>query len=154
MTVVEFALLAPVALVLLIGILIAGIFAMNYVQLQNAVRDGARAAAVCGGAARSSNGNQQTLTQTTLLPNGQACSSTNLIAYVKSRFQAIPGNAAQLTVTLPSSGLDDCSYKNTVELVASYPQPLYIPIISNLLSNDGSGSTFTISAKAEATCEI
>jgi Flp pilus assembly protein TadG len=156
-TVVEFALLAPVALVLLIGIVIAGIVAMNYVQLHNAVRDGARAAAVCGGKNRDSGYNQQTQTATTQLPNGQACTDANLIAYVKSRFNAIPGNAATLNVTLPTGGTGDhlsqCAYKQSVEVQASYDQPLYIPIISNLLSNIHSTS-FRISATAEATCEI
>jgi TadE-like protein len=157
-TVVEFALLAPLALVLLIGIVIAGVTAMNYVQLHNAVRDGARAAAVCGGAARDSNNDQETLTPVTLLPNGQPCTDLNLIAYVKSRFQAIPGNQATLQVTLPTGGAGDhmsqCQYQKSVEIHASYDQPLYIPIISTFLSNNGSGSTFTISATAEGTCEI
>ena len=157
-TVVEFALLAPLALVLLIGIVIAGIVAMTYVQLHNAVRDGARAAAVCGGSARDPNNDQETLTPTTLLPNGQQCTDANLIAYVKSRFQAIPGNQATLQVTLPTGGAGDhmsqCQYQKSVEIHASYDQPIYIPILSNFLSNNGSGSTFTISATAEATCEI
>ena len=156
-TVVEFALLAPLALVLLIGIVIAGIVAMNYVQLHNAVRDGARAAAVCGGSSRTSTTNQQTQTPTTKLPNGQDCTDVNLIAYVKSRFNAIPGNAATLTVTLPTGGSGDhmsqCAYKQSVEIHASYDQPLYIPILSNFLSNIG-GTSYRITATAEATCEI
>lgn len=158
MTVVEFALLAPLALVLLIGTIIAGIVAMNYVQLHNAVRDGARAAAVCGGSARSGQTNQQTLTPTTKLPNGADCTDDNLIAYVKGRFQAIPGNQATLQVTLPTGGSGDhmsqCQYKKSVEIHASYDQPLFLPLISQWLSNNGSGSTFTITATAEATCEI
>jgi hypothetical protein len=157
-TLVEFALLAPLALVLLVGIVISGIVAMNYVQLHNAVRDGARAAAVCGGSARNSQQNQETLTPVTKLPNGQDCSDDNLIAYVKSRFQAIPGNVASLTVTLPTGGLGDhmsqCQYKKSVEIHATYDQPLFMPLISNLLSNNSSGSTYTITATAEATCEI
>jgi Flp pilus assembly protein TadG len=157
-TVVEFALLAPLALVLLIGIIISGIVAMNYVQLHNAVRDGARAAAVCGGSARDPQTNQQTLSPVTKLPNGQDCTDTNLIAYVKSRFQAIPGNVATLTVTLPiASGTDhmsQCQYKKSVEIHATYDQPLFLPLISNFLSNNGSGSTYRITATAEATCEI
>lgn len=153
-TAVEFALVAPLGMLLLLGILISGIVAMNYVQLHNAVRDGARAAAVCGGSARSG---QTTLTPVTRLPNGQDCSDTNLIAYVKSRFQAIPGNQATLQVTLPTGGSGDhmsqCQYGKSVEIHASYDQPLYIPVLSNLLSNNG-GNTYTITATAESTCEI
>lgn len=158
MTLVEFALLAPVALILLLGIVVSGIVAMNYVQLHNAVRDGARAAAVCGGSARDPNTTSGTLTPVTMLPNGQPCTDVNLIAYVKSRFQAIPGNVATLSVTLPTGGSGDhmsqCQYKKSVEIHASYDQPLFLPLISNLLSNNSSGSTYTITATAEATCEI
>ena len=152
MTLVEFALLTPLALILLIGCLVSGVFAMNYVQLQNAVRDGARAAAVCGGGDR---GVQPNLAPT--LPDGSACNDANLISYIKGRFQAIPGNQASLQVTLPTGGLGDhmaqCQYSKTVEVQASYDQPLFLPFVSNILSNNGSGSTYTIKAKAEATCE-
>jgi Flp pilus assembly protein TadG len=152
---VEFALMAPLGLLLLLGTVIAGIFGMNYLQLSNAVRDGVRAAAVCGGSGRSSQP-QLPSNQVTALPNGASCTDANLIAYVKSRFQAIPGNQASLTVTLPTGGTGDhlsqCGYRKTVEVQASYDQPLYIPLIANLLSNNH-GTTYTIRAEAEATCE-
>lgn len=155
-TMVEFALMAPLGLLLLVGTVIAGIFGMNYLQLSNAVRDGVRAAAVCGGSGRN-NQPQLPANQVPTLPDGTACTDVNLIAFVKNRFQAIPGNQASLQVTLPTGGsgdhLSQCQYRKTVELKASYDQPLYIPLISNLLSNNGSGSTYTISSQAEATCE-
>lgn len=151
---VEFALMAPLVLFLFIGVIVAGIFALNYVQLANAVRDGARAAAVCGGAGRgAANG---ALTPT--LPDGSACTDTNLINYVKDRFAAIDKNLANLNVTLPTGGggdhLSQCQYGKTVELKVTYDQPFYIPGVGKVLSNNGSGSTFTITAQAEATCEV
>jgi hypothetical protein len=149
--------MAPIGVVLLLGIIIGGIFSMNYVQLNNAVRDGVRAAAVCGGVGRTLQ-SQMPTSQIPTLPNGAACTDSNLIAYIKSRFQAIPGNQASLQVTLPTGGSGDhmsqCQYRKTVEIKASYDQPLYLPLISRALSNNGTGSTFTISAQAEATCEV
>jgi Flp pilus assembly protein TadG len=155
-TLVEFALMAPLGLIFLLGTLIGGIFAMNYVQLSNAVRDGVRAAAVCGGSGRTQQ-SQIPTSQIPTLPDGSACTDLNLIAYIKGRFQAIPGNKASLQVTLPTGGTGDhlsqCQYRKTVEIKASYDQPIYLPLISNILSNNGSGSTYTITAQAEATCE-
>lgn len=157
-TMVEFALMAPLGLLLLTGTIIGGIFAMNYVQLTNAVRDGVRAAAVCGGVGRTYQYQPQLpQNQVTTLPNGADCTDVNLIAYIKGRFQAIPGNQASLQVTLPTGGTGDhmsqCQYRKTVEIKASYDQPIYIPVISRIFSNNGSGSTYTLSAQAEATCE-
>jgi hypothetical protein len=144
--------MAPLALLMLIGIVVAAVVGMNYVQLHNAVRDGARAAAVCGGAASRNNE-----TKVPLLPNGHSCSDAELISFVKARFQAIPGNQASLQVTLPTGGSGDhmsqCQYSKTVEVQASYDQPIFLPLLGRLLSNNGSGRTFTINAKAEATCE-
>src|SRR2546425_624963 len=48
---VEFALLAPTGFLLLLGIVVVGIVVTNLVQLTNAARDGARAAAICGSVA-------------------------------------------------------------------------------------------------------
>jgi Flp pilus assembly protein TadG len=151
-TLVEFALMAPFGLLLLMGTVVGGIFAMNYMQLQNAVRDGARAAAVCGGAERSTQPNGEPL-----LPNGAQCTDANLTSFISSRFQAIPGDPTILQVTLPTvdntDHLAQCQYGKTVEVTAKYDQPFYLPLIGRVLSNNGSGSTFTIHAQAEATCE-
>ena len=155
-TMVEFALMAPIALTLLLGTVVAGIFGMNYLQLSNAVRDGVRAAAVCGGSGRNTQ-DQIPTSQIPKLPNGAACTDTNLIAYIKANFVAIPGNKASLQVTLPTGGSGDhmsqCQYRKTVEIKATFDQPLYLPLVSQWLSNNGSGSSYTISAQAEATCE-
>jgi len=153
---VEFALMAPLAVVLLVGTVIGGIFSMNYVQLTNAVRDGVRAAAVCGGSGRNSQ-SQVPTSQIPKLPDGTDCTDVNLKAFIRNRFQAIPGNQATLNVTLPTGGAGDhmsqCQYRKTVEIKATYDQPLYMPLISRFLSNNGSGTTYTITAQAEATCE-
>jgi len=155
-TLVEFALMAPLVFLLLMGVIICGIFAMNYVQLTNAARDGVRAAAICGGSARGTGGPAGS-NVTPLLPNGASCTDANLIAYIKSRFQAIDANTANLQVTLPTGGsgdhLSQCQYGKTVEIHADYDQPFYVPFVGRLMSNNGSGSSYTLRATAEATCE-
>ncbi len=148
-TLVEFALVSPVVFLLVLGLVLCGIVATNYVQLTNAVRDGARAAGICGGSSRASG---------TALPNGTACTSANLTAYIQARLQAVP---APVTFTVNvllngvSQGTDDldlCSRGETIEVSANFPQPLYIPLIGTLLSNTG-GNARIISADAEAMCE-
>ena len=154
---VEFALVAPFLFIVLLGLIVCGIIATNYVQLSNAVRDGARAAGICGGASRASG---------TTLPNGTNCSSGDLAAYIQSRLQAVPapvtftvnvlyngvsqGSCTNCTST--NTVLELCNQGATIEVTATYPQPLYLPLVGNLLSNT-TGNARTISADAEATCE-
>jgi Flp pilus assembly protein TadG len=148
-TMVEFALVAPFLFIVLLGLIVCGIVATNYVQLSNAVRDGARAAGICGGSSRASG---------TTLPNGTTCSSSNLTAYIQSRLQAVPApvtftvNVLLNGSSLGTNNLDLCSQGATVEVNATFPQPLYLPIVGNLLSNT-SNNARTITADAEATCE-
>ena len=68
---VEFALMAPMIFLLLMGIIVAAIVVSNMVQLQNTVRDAARAAAVCGGPSRPTGSNAPTI------PGGLSCTSTS-----------------------------------------------------------------------------
>ena len=144
---VEFALVAPLAFLLLMGLLVLGIVVMNLIQLTNAVRDGARAAAVCGGA-----GFQSGSTQT--LPNGVTCSTTALNSYITSKLQSITGVTPSVTI-LTSGGTDltQCSKGVEVKVTASYPQPLYFPLVGRLLGDSGNSAVRTISATGEATCE-
>jgi Flp pilus assembly protein TadG len=145
---VEFALISPLVFLVLLGLVVVGIAVTNYVQLSNAARDGARAAGICGGSGRDS---------TTTLPNGQPCSTANLTAYIQSRLQAVPAPVS-FTVNVvidnavTSNDLDDCQNGASIEIVASFAQPLYMPLIGQFLG-DGGGGTRTITAKAEATCE-
>ena len=165
-SVVEFSLAAPVFLVLVLGSIVLGIVVMNQMQLANAVRDGARAAAVCGGPNR----NSQPVAPT--LPDGHtACDSTALISYINSRLSAVPGGAITsvcvyvgssdgdtsgtscvATDPVDSNILDKCNKGTVVEVDISYPQQLYVPVIGNLFG-DGGTTTRTLHAAAQAVCE-
>jgi len=165
-SVVEFSLAAPVFLVLVLGAVVLGIVVMNQMQLANAVRDGARAAAVCGGPNR----NSQPVPPT--LPDGHtACDSTALISYINSRLSAVPGGAITsvcvyvgssdgdttgtscvATDPVDSNILDKCNKGTVVEVDISYPQQLYVPVIGNLFGDHGA-TTRTLHAAAQAVCE-
>jgi Flp pilus assembly protein TadG len=146
---VEFALVVPIVLVVVMGVVIAGLVVTNYVQLSNAVRDGARAAGICGGSNRDNS--------TTHLPDGTQCSSANLTAFVQGRLQAVPAPVS-FTVNVLYQGavlghdINQCSQGATIEISANYPQPLYMPLVGDLLANT-SGNARIIQADAEATCE-
>ena len=164
--VVEFSLAAPVFVLLVMGAFVLGIVVMNQMQLTNAVRDGARAAAVCGGPNR----NSQPVIPT--LPDGRtACDSTALISYINSRLSAVPGGAitsvcvyvgSQSGVTggttcvasdpVDPNILDKCNKGTVVEVDIAYPQQLYVPIIGNLMGDNGT-SIRTLHATAQAVCE-
>lgn len=154
---VEFALIAPMAFLLLLGLLVMGIVVMNFIQLSNAVRDGARAAAVCGGAgfeAGSTGSSTLSGGQSQTLPNGQVCTSGNLDSYITNKLQSITGVTPQVSI-LTSGGTDltQCSQGVEVKVKASYAQPLYFPLIGRLIGDSGNSTVRTISATGEATCE-
>jgi hypothetical protein len=164
--VVELSLVAPVFLVLLCGAFVLGIVIMNQMQLTNAVRDGARAAAVCGGPNR----NAQPVPPT--LPDGHTtCDSTALITYINHRLSAVPGGAITSVCVYVGSQegvdggtscvasdpvdpniLDKCNKGTVVEVDISYPQQLYVPILANLLGDHGT-TTRNLRAAAQAVCE-
>jgi Flp pilus assembly protein TadG len=147
---VEFALVAPLGMLLLMGLVVLGVVATDQVQLTNAVRDGARAAAVCG----------SNPTGTTTLPDGStACSDSNLAAYLLSQVNSVHGGVAAPTVTVYDSShtnlgssLSNCQKGYTIEVAATYAQPLFLPLVGHFLGDSG-GSTRTLNAKADATCE-
>jgi hypothetical protein len=164
--IVEMAMVAPVFLLLILGAFVLGIVVMNQMQLTNAVRDGARAAAVCGGPTR----NSQPVPPT--LPDGHtSCDSTALITYINSRLSAVPGGAITSVCVYVGSQegsdtgtscvasdpvdpniLDKCNKGTVVEVDIAYPQQLYVPLISNVLGDHGS-TTRTLHAAAQAVCE-
>jgi hypothetical protein len=147
---VEFALVAPVLFLLVLGIVVGGVVLANQVQLGNAVREGARAAALCGGISRPT---------ASALPNGGPCTYTALLSFVAGTLNAIPGTVA-LNVTvingnsLPNDAnvLDECQKGKTVVIDATFSQPLYVPLVGAVLGDNGTGMR-TLHASAEATCE-
>jgi TadE-like protein len=158
---VEFALVAPVALILLMSVVIIGIVVTNYLQLTNIAREGARVAAICGSATAASG-----TTGTVPLPDGAgSCTDPNIDAYIASHLVTIPGVNPSIYVctdvdisqgncssTSQKNGARFCQAGALVEVQMSYDQPLYLPIVSNLLETKPNG-TRTLTAKAQATCE-
>jgi Flp pilus assembly protein TadG len=157
---VEFALVAPIALLLIIGIVVVSMVVLHQNQLANATRDIARVAAICGQSGSATPGT----TPPTLLPpippatTGTTCSDANLLLYAKGQLAGIDSSYAwnpTVTVTnaagaVAGSGLASCANGNAVHVAVTYPQTLYVPVVSNLF---GSGGVRTLSATGVASCE-
>jgi Flp pilus assembly protein TadG len=160
---VEFALIAPLAFLILLGLVVLGIVILHEIQLSQAVRDSARAAAICG------SGTGATSNAPTLPDSNLSCNNTNLVAYINARLTKVdPSLAYGATVSVydntnalvaTSTGANagaiaaSCSPNAyTVEVSITYGQPLYLPLVGAVFGTGG-GNTRTISAKGEATCE-
>ncbi|HYL71077.1 MAG TPA: TadE family protein [Candidatus Dormibacteraeota bacterium] len=152
---VEFSLVAPVGFLLILSIIIGSVLITNMVQLTNAARDGARAAAICGSVASAQ------------MPDGSGtCSDTAVATYITGRLSAIPAGSVQpqIYVCTPSEaaagtctsagarGIANCQRGRIVEVDMYYDQPLYIPVLSALFETNPNG-TRRLNASAEATCE-
>jgi hypothetical protein len=156
---VEFAFVAPMGFLLLLGIIVVGIIVTNLVQLTNIAREGARIAAVCGGG---------TAKNALKMPDGsgQDCTDVNIENYITAHLVAVPAGSVtpaiyvctpQTFATCQQSA--NLGFKNCygqagaiVEVVMSYDQPLYLPLVSNVFQTKPNG-TRTLTASAQATCE-
>jgi Flp pilus assembly protein TadG len=180
MAMVEFALVAPLAFLILLGIVITGVAVSNQIALSNGVRDAVRAAAVCGG-------NTGPRDSTTQLPssNGQAaqtCSWAALQTYISARLNSLAGagalgpptgsfssnsncaavSAAEVCLyksdgtaidVTSSNPLDLCQKGYKIEVASQYGQALFVPLVGHFLGSNGSSSTRNLTADAQATCE-
>jgi Flp pilus assembly protein TadG len=154
---VEMALVAPLLFLLVFGLIILGIAIANQIQLSNAVRDGARAAAICGGA-----GTTQAMTgvgssTTSTLPNGASCTIGNLKLYINNSLALIPDASPNIGVLVNGSSvpadLSSCQPGGTVVVTASFQQPLYLPLVGVLIGDRNNSAVRTLTAQAQATCE-
>jgi Flp pilus assembly protein TadG len=166
---VEFALVGPLFFLLILGILILAIIVKNQIVLSSAVRDAARAAAVCGSTAG---------TTTSSLPDGTKCNQ--LQAYLNNKLASVdtsladkgtfsvyddsgglkagPSTAATANAVVAqcqagvnaTSGQPQSAY--TVEVSVRYPQPLYVPLLG-FFFGDSATNTRLITATGDATCE-
>jgi len=141
----------PTAFLLLLGAVVLGVVVTHEIQLSQAVRDSARAAAICG-----SNTDQGT---GSTLPDGTLCTTANITAYINARVDAVsPSLANQAVITvIDTSGtsftsLSKCAPGNTLQVSITYQQPLFVPLVGALVGN-ATTNTRTISAQGEATCE-
>ncbi len=167
---VEFAIVAPLGFLLFLGIIVLGLVELDQVQLTNATRDAARAAAICGSSSRAA-GTQL---------NGSTCSYSVLQSYVNSRESSLPSGSASKPSTTGygsncdttgstaivcvwtathgsvsisgSNPLDACAKGDEIEVVTQYSAQLYLPLISNVFGSNGTTSR-ALTADATATCE-
>jgi hypothetical protein len=147
---------------------------LHEIQLTQGVRNGARAAALCGSATGST-------TQAATLSDGTPCTGANLLSYINGQVTAVdPGLSNQASVTVycngtvpgcangvtPSGGSGTgtasstasatatCLNGYTIEVSITYYQPLFVPLVGNVLGSVGGPSnTRKIVATGEATCE-
>jgi Flp pilus assembly protein TadG len=158
---VEFALIAPAGFLLLLSIIVVGIVVTNYIQLANAARDGARAAAICGSSASAQ-----------MPDNSGACTPANVASYITAHLVALPAGSvtpqiyfctsAEVqsgTCAVPSnllsssaSAFTQCQTGAIFEVDMYYDQPLYLPLVGNFFQTSPN-NTRRLTASAEATCE-
>lgn len=162
---VEFALLAPVFLLLFFGIVVAGIAIDAQVQLNNAVRDAARAAAVCGDSAYGLGFGNGAIAGKLSFPSPQTdCKDASLTAYMTQVFGNIPGggkvSSSSFTIYGPLNAavatpysLAECHPGYKIEIAVAYSQPIYLPLVGRFFGDNGTSSNRTLKADAQATCE-
>ncbi|MDQ6747198.1 MAG: pilus assembly protein [Candidatus Dormibacteraeota bacterium] len=146
---VEFALVAPLGFILVLGIVVVAIVATNQNRMTNSARDAARAAAVCGSNAAP-----------TTLPNGRNCSDTEATSYATAQLKQVdtsyPWGPALSVIdqsgASDGSSLSNCKPGRLVLVTATYQQPLFVPFMGVLVGNAAT-NTRTLQARAEATCE-
>lgn len=171
---VEFALIGPLAFLVLLGIVVLAVVLLHEIQLTQGVRNSARAAALCGTATGSTS-------QSATLPDGTACTGANLLSYLNGQVTAVDSglaNQASLTVycngsvagcangVTPTGGSGTgsasalasaaatCVSGYTVAVSVTYYQPLYVPLVGKVVgSGGGPANTRKIVATGEATCE-
>jgi Flp pilus assembly protein TadG len=168
---VEFAIVGPLAFLVLLGIVVLAVVILHEIQLTQGVRNSARAAALCGTATGSA-----TLTAT--LPDGTSCTGANLLSYINGQVTAVDsGLSNQASVTVycdgsvsgctngtPTGGpgmgsasalataTATCQSGYTIEVSITYYQPLFVPLVGNAFGS-GASNTRKIVATGEATCE-
>ena len=140
------------AFLLLLGGVVLGIVITHQIQLTQAVRDGARAAAICGSSTDQGTGST--------LPDGTVCTTANISAYLNSRVDAVSSQLADQAVvtifdangTSVGTSATACAPGYTLEVSITYQQPLFVPLVGVVVGNPTT-NTRTISAQGEATCE-
>ena len=157
----EFALIAPVGFLLILSIIVVGIVITNWIQVTNVARAGARMAAICAGYPLST-----TTNQTDVLPSGGSttlhCNVPDLESYMASQLTAVPANSVNPTIQLcvgnqcnatPTDLPNTCQPNALIEVEMRYPQPLYLPIVSQFFASNPNTGVRQLTAHAEAECE-
>jgi Flp pilus assembly protein TadG len=150
---VELMLVAPLAFLLLLGIVVVGIVVTHQMQLNQGVANSARAVAICGTALEQNPNN----TPVGTLPNGNSCIATNIQSYINQQVDGVSpslGQEATVTVTGSTSWTklgDACSPGEIVQVTITYQQALFVPLIGYAIGNGGTDSR-QLQAFGEATC--
>ena len=161
-TMAEFALIAPVGFLLLLSIIVVGIVVTNLIQVTNVARAGARMAAICAGYPASS---LSSTPQTDILPSSSSttlhCNVPDLETYMASQLTAVPANSVNPSVqlcigavcTTPTDLPNTCQPNELIEVEMRYPQPLYLPMVSQFFESTPNTGIRQLTAHAEAECE-
>ena len=166
---VEFALVAPIALVLFFGVIIISVAALAQVQLSHAARDIARAGAVCGSATRD---------PATELPDGTPCTGGAFLTWASAQLQRVPGGGTPQAPAISGANcatesgyvlcvydsqnhpitvgttnpLDLCVKGAHLEVSAALAQPLFVPPFDRIFGG-GPGGTRALTSDTEVLCE-
>lgn len=151
----EFALIAPIGFLLILSIVVIGIVVTNFIQVTNVARQGARVAAICASEPQA----------TAQIPDGsgQSCNLANLQTFMEQQLAAVPANSVTPTIqvcngissgctTLSSIYKGVCTTGQLIEVEMTYPQPLYLPLVSSFFETNPNG-TRSLQSHAEAGCE-
>jgi len=160
-TVVEFALLLPVIVLLIFGIIDFGTLYNNYQSVRQGARDGMRQAVVKTAVTptlANCNGSTNTDIQMATRPAAGSAAS-NIICYTKQRVGLKPtdtrvsvlwqGPSAQQTTTCVQSGLAACPFPqgNAVMVCVQYPESSTTGLLSPFLKG-------TLNTQAETLIEV
>lgn len=157
----EFALIAPMGFLLIMSIVVLGIVITNFIQVTNVARAGARMAAICAGEASSPG----------TIPDGSSpalqCTVGGIETFMENHLTSIPAGSVTPTIQVCSAGGSctggalssstalpgtTCNTGSLIEIQMSYPQPLYLPMVSAFFQTSGNG-TRLLQASAEVGCE-
>lgn len=148
---------APLGFVLLLGIVVIGIVVTHQIQLNQAVKNSARAVAICAEVPA------QDPYAVGTLPTGSSCTTTNIQGYINAQVEGVAaGLENQDTVSVyqadgsptpwTSRQLNGACYPGQVVQVSiTYQQPLYLPLLGYVLGNGSTGSR-SLTSNGEATC--
>jgi Flp pilus assembly protein TadG len=146
---VEFALVSPVALVLLIGLVVVGIVITHQMQLNQGAKSSARAVAICAVAKEQDPYQVDPGT----LPNGTSCA--NIQTYIDDQFTSVSSSLASRDVVTVSGAAwsvgQACTQDEVIEVSINYEQPLFVPLVGYVFG-DGGSDTRLLSAYGQATC--
>lgn len=149
----EFGLVAIILITMFLGIAQIGQLMFAQITLDTAVREGARLASERPNDSGVSSGGNYVAGGVTCPVSGNiVCNQVNRSAgnlFISSSALTIQFKAVDTAATWKSTG---CAQKATepsdgyVEVIATYNAPIFIPLLGNMLANNGNARTMTATA--------